>query len=64
VPDLYGFSLPAVPSESDSDIFGQDILEHLSFALCLRARKGILQSLELSCLVPATPGHEMGLESS
>jgi hypothetical protein len=40
----------------DSDIFGQDILGHLSFALCLRARKGNLQSLQLSGLVPATPG--------
>jgi hypothetical protein len=48
--------LPVVPSELDSDIFWQDILGHLSFALCLCARKGNLQSLQLSCLVPATPG--------
>ena len=45
-----------VPSELDSDIFWQDILGHLGFALCLRVRNGNSESLQLSCLVPATPG--------
>jgi hypothetical protein len=33
-------AITLVPSGSDSDIYWQDILDHLGFALCLRARKG------------------------
>jgi hypothetical protein len=45
-----------VPLELDSGIFWQNIFEHLDVALYSCGSEGNSRSVQLSCLVPATPG--------